>query len=168
MKSLFVTPILLLAALLPFCVTARLGDTELQCETRYGKPISAPTATMTTTPFTRRYKFDGWIIEATFVNRRVAKQSYMKVIEAGYKGDVSSAFPAILQAEAGSGTWQSYVYVKSSGVGYQNGIVASASKWRNTNGRIAYTSLVYGLVVEEKGYSDTQTPKAAPAKLPNF
>ncbi len=167
MIKLNLAALLLLAAFLPACLTARLGDTELQCETRYGKPISAPTATMTTAPFTRRYKFDGWIIEATFVNRRVAKQSYMKVIEAGYKGDVSSAFPAILQAEAGGGEWQSYVYVKFSGVGYQNGIVATATKWRNTNGRRAYAN-TFGLVVEEKGYSDTQAPKAAPAKLPNF
>jgi hypothetical protein len=166
MKSHFVTPILLLVAMLPAGLSARLGDNELQCETRYGKPVAVPASSLSTAPYTRRYKFDGWIIEATFVNRRVARQSYSYDWSVKHTEAASASYPEILQAEAGDGKWQSYV-IGSPG-DYQDGIIPSASRWQNTNGRIAYTTFAGELVVEETGYRASQTPKASPKKRTNF
>jgi hypothetical protein len=165
MKRLNLAALLLLAAMVPACLTARLGETELQCETRYGKPVKNPSATLSTETYTRRYKYDGWDIEATFVNRRVAKQSYSLDRTMKHTVNLTEATPSILQAEAGGGEWQSYVIGPPAG--YQNGIDASASKWRNTNGRIAYPNY-FALIVEEKGYAASTTPTPAPKKLPKF
>lgn len=158
--------VLLLATISPAGLSARLGDNELQCETRYGKPVAVPASSLSTVPYTRRYKFDGWIIEATFVNRRVARQSYSYDWPAKHTEAASASYPAILQAEAGDGKWQSYV-VGSPG-DYQDGIIPSASRWRNTNGRIAYTTFAGELVVEEMGYRASQAPKASPKNRPTF
>lgn len=158
--------VLLSAAILPAGLSARLGDNELQCEARYGKPIAVPASSLSSAPYTRSYKFDGWIIEATFVNRRVAKQSYSIDRTVRHTEAVSASYPAILQAEAGDGKWQSYV-IGSPG-DYQDGIFPNARQWRNANGRIAYTTYAGELVVEEKGYRASQAPKAAPKEQPNF
>lgn len=166
MKNYFVAPVLLLVTILPAGLSARLGDNELQCETRYGKPVLAPATTLSTGPYTRRYKFDGWIIEATFVDRRVVKQTYSLDRTVKQTESASAAYPTILQAEAGNGRWQSYVIGHTSG--YQDGFIPNASQWRNTNGRVAYFSIAHGLVVAEKGYSASQAPKASPKKLPKF
>lgn len=158
--------VLLLVAVLPVSLSARLGDNELQCETRYGKPVAVPASSLSTSPYTRRYKFDGWVIEATFVNRRVARQSYSYDPTVNHTEAASAAYPAILQAEAGDGKWQSYV-IGSPG-DYQDSIIPSARRWRNTNGRIAYTTFAGELVIEETGYRASQTPEPSQKKQPNF
>ena len=137
MKQLYLVLVIITTiALTPICGLARLGETEAQCEQRYGKPqdsLSDKSFPILTSAVNRTYQYQGWCIMIAFLEGKAVIISYSKAAQA--PGGITirnDEVKSILDAEGNGGEWKgsrSFTLFKR---------VAHPKKWSNTNGSIAY------------------------------
>jgi hypothetical protein len=91
---------------------ARLGETEAQCQARYGAPapdLLAPTDKPLLPGAEKEtvFNFDGWRVRVAFLNGKAVRMEYAKLPEAGALKKLSEAeVQAILEAQKGSFRWR--------------------------------------------------------------
>jgi hypothetical protein len=90
---------------------ARLGETEAQCEARYGVAvpglIGANEGPLLAGSRELAYNFQGWRIRAAFFNGTVIREDYVKIPDAaGLKKIEEAEVLAVLDAEKGTFTWR--------------------------------------------------------------
>src|ERR1035437_2592249 len=111
MKRWYQALILITAiALTPIYGFARLGETEAQCEQRYGKPqdsLSDKSFPILSGAVNRTYQYQGWCIMISFLDGKAAIISYSKSAKApsgvAIRNDEAKA---ILDAEGNGGEWK--------------------------------------------------------------
>ena len=122
-------------ALTPIHTFARLGETEAQCEQRYGKPqvsLSDKSFPVLSGAVNRTYQYQGWCIMIAFFDGKAAIISYSKAAKT--PGGVTirnDEAKAILDAEGNGGEWKGSRSFNLFGP-------VHPKKWSNTNGSIAY------------------------------
>ena len=137
MKQQYMVLVVIAAiALNPIYGLARLGETEAQCEQRYGKPqdsLSDKSFPVLSGAVNRIYQYQGWCISIAFLDGKATIISYSKSAKApGGVAIRNDEAKAILDAEGNGGEWtgsRSFNPFKR---------VAHPKKWSNTNGSIAY------------------------------
>ena len=92
-------------------VSARLGETEAQSQTRYGAP-APELAGPADKPLIEGakeviYKFEGWRIRVAFLNNAAARMEYAHLPENGAPKQITEEeVKAILDAEKGAFSWR--------------------------------------------------------------
>jgi hypothetical protein len=88
----------------------RLGETESECNVRYGVPIKDPmakAAPLLPGAFERCYRFQGWRITVAFVDGVSARQQYIKsTTPDGPRYIQDYEFKALLEGESGGQSWK--------------------------------------------------------------
>ena len=115
-KPLFLFTILVLPLLYPSSSIARLGETEIQCEDRYGFAKKDFAANDKIFPLikgdgtiTRTYLFQGWKIRVGFLDGLAVREEYYKVGGPGRSVLIADyEATAVLDGEKGTGAWQAY------------------------------------------------------------
>ena len=122
-------------ALTPIHAFARLGETEAQCEQRYGKPqdsLSDKSFPILSGAVNRIYQYQGWCISISFLDGKAVIISYSKSAKAsGGVAIRNDEARAILDAEGNGGEWKGSRSFNLFGP-------VHPKKWSNTNGSIAY------------------------------
>jgi hypothetical protein len=90
---------------------ARLGETEAQCQARYGVPdpglIGANEGPLMAGSRELAYNYQGWRIRAAFFNGTVIREDYVKIPDAGGLKKIEEAeVLAVLDAEKGTFNWR--------------------------------------------------------------
>ena len=165
MKQQYLVLVVIAAiALNPICGLARLGETEAQCEQRYGKPqdsLSDKSFPVLSGAVNRIYQYQGWCIGIAFLDGEAAIISYSKSAKApsgvAIRNDEAQA---ILDAEGNGGEWKgsrSFNPFKR---------VAHPKKWSNTNGSIAYLVGItrVALVIESPKVEEFRKTQAKPTE----
>jgi len=136
MKQLYLVLVIITTiALTPICGLARLGETEAQCEQRYGKPqdfLSDKSFPILSGAVNRIYQYQGWCIRIAFLDGKAAIISYSKSAKTPGGASISNdEVKAILDAEGNGGEWKG---------SRSFNLIAPVhpKKWSNTNGSIAY------------------------------
>ena len=136
MKQQYLVLVVIAAiALNPIYGLARLGETEAQCEQRYGKPqdsLSDKSFPVLSGAVNRTYQYQGWCIGIAFLDGKAAIISYSKSAKApGGVAIRDDEAKAILDAEGNGGEWKGSRNFNLFKPGHPK-------KWSNTNGSIAY------------------------------
>ena len=137
-------------------VSARLGETPIQCADRYGAPKTDPSTKMSekTMPLMEgailhTYEFQGWIIRAAFldINGPAVRIEYQKSMKAGGQLQIQVyEVEAILKGECPQGTtWKPVIYNNQNSPNRGLAKVAEssfmgltgASEWQRTDSAIA-------------------------------
>lgn len=92
-------------------VHARLGETEAQTQTRYGKPredLSAPTdKPLLQGGVEKTYEYQGWRVRTGFAGGTCLVMEYAHIPENGQLKPITDPeLQAILEAEKGKGRWK--------------------------------------------------------------
>ena len=160
-------------ALTPIHAFARLGETEAQCEQRYGKPqnlLSDKSFPVLSGAINRIYQYQGWCIGIAFLDGKAAIISYSKAAKApGGVAIRNDEAKAILAAEGNEGEWKGSRSFNLFGP-------VHPKKWSNTNGSIAYlvgiartALIVESPKVEEFKKTQTKTTEEQPKEnIPKF
>ena len=165
MKQQYLVLVVIAAiALNPICGLARLGETEAQCEQRYGKlqdSLSDKSFPVLSGAVNRTYQYQGWCIMIAFLDGEAAIISYSKSAKA--PGGITirnDEIKAILDAEGNGGEWKgsrSFNPFKR---------VAHPKKWSNTNGSIAYLVGITraALIIESPKVEEFRKTQAKPTE----
>jgi len=172
--------VLLIALLaMPDLVLARLGETELESQKRYGVPVDTKTDTrypVLAGAVNHVYNYEGWRLRVAFLNGRAVRIVYSKKSGApGAPGLKDDEIQAVLAGEAGGGQW-----TKASSVGINplKSFATSITRphsWANSNGRTAYINTGCTTITVETADAEafTQAQQAEKerqrkANIPNF
>ena len=111
---------------------ARIGETEAECQQRYGKPVNQAMADMMPIlngAVNHSYSYQGWNIRVAFVNGKAVRVYYSKLsAPMEIKAD---EVKAILEGEANGGKWEEKLKLTWNGTLF-------AKAWLNTNGSIGH------------------------------
>jgi hypothetical protein len=127
-----------------FNASARLGETEAECQQRYGAPMQTKLDPLTYSPMfdgaiCHTYQYQGWTIRVAFINDRAVRINYSKFLTKDVKPAIQDdELLAILSGEAGGGQWRKVA--PSSGGGFQQAMLAAvlqSKEFVNTNGNHA-------------------------------
>jgi len=143
MKTLFpvlLGTVVLASVLMPTITSARMNETEIQMQSRYGAPDNAPVPPMLQLlegAITRVYNFKGWKIRAAFLKERVVRISYSKqppyISSPAIQDDEAKA---VLDAEVGNGKWEEIARLQPKPL--KSLPWASSDKaWVHSNGNVA-------------------------------
>ena len=149
---------------------ARIGETEVESETRYGKPVNEAMSKMSpilSGAVNHIYVYQGWNIKVAFVNGKAVRMHYFKrSVPMTIKDDEAQA---VLAGEANGGQWQEKRNIR------WNDLLFS-KVWVNTNGSVASIEGLGGMLLvvdtpaaqafaQAKKVADEQQRKAA---IPKF
>ena len=119
----------------PIYGLARLGETEAQCEQRYGKPqdsLSDKSFPVLSGAVNRINQYQGWCIGIAFLDGKAVIISYSKSAKAPDGVTIrNDEAKAILDAEGNGGEWKGSRSFNLFGP-------VHPKKWSNTNDSIAY------------------------------
>ncbi len=159
--------LLLLAALNPLTLHARLGENESQAKARYGDnvPELIGQNEKPLLPGARElaYNFQGWRVRAAYVGGVTHRVEYIKLSEAGPpKVMTEDELQAVLSAEAGKYKWRE----EKPRTGYESlnklQTAVEGRKWERTDHALASLKLNLVLTVESRE-ADKIEKKAAKA-----
>ena len=103
--------LLLIAALCPLTIHARLGENEARAKARYGEPtpdlIGPNDKPLIAGAKEHAYNFQGWRVRAAYVGGITHRIEYIKLPENGqFKPFTEDELQAVLTAETGKYKWR--------------------------------------------------------------
>ena len=106
-RSLVAVSLLMMAS--SSMLQARIGETELECNLRYGRSkdyAMAKALPLVVGANHREYSLNGWAIHVAFVNGVAVREEYFKPSSAGGPVFKPEDVEAILAGEKGTGSWK--------------------------------------------------------------
>jgi hypothetical protein len=141
---------------------ARIGETEVQSQARYGEPREDLTAA-TDKPLLpgaveKCYEYQGWRIRAAFAGGACQVIEYAHIPENGVPKEITeNEVSAILEAEKGKSRWKEEKIKTPGALGdLEKGIKGAfkLNKWQRTDGAVAEFALGLVLKISDRNADD--------------